>query len=347
MMSDVPVKVSDDIERMERKLSAAMGAVPRDPYAAIAALTEAIALARSSPEAAEWFVPAELLSELADEYDAAGRTDEALAAMVEAISEGYTGRPDARCRLAGIFMHAGQFASAEALWADVKSTDPDDLWLYHSAAVEYAAMRDHETALRWVTQGLKLALRLDDPDDLAGMLLDLRGDCLVALGREFDELQDRAETFVLTSAVRPSVLSNAPVSPATGIARGAVHAAARWAWFPASEYARALRLWPELTTDGGLAARGCDHVTYCHRMQARIREGAGELMVGVAIAPVRVDDYLAWCERAGEDPANARARYAAALPVEQLIAWPPGRNDACWCGSGRKYKRCCGLPGAG
>lgn len=24
------------------------------------------------------------------------------------------------------------------------------------------------------------------------------------------------------------------------------------------------------------------------------------------------------------------------------ITWPPGRNDACWCGSGRKYKRCCG-----
>jgi uncharacterized protein YecA (UPF0149 family) len=23
-------------------------------------------------------------------------------------------------------------------------------------------------------------------------------------------------------------------------------------------------------------------------------------------------------------------------------AWPPGRNDECWCGSGRKYKKCCG-----
>ncbi|GAA0972953.1 hypothetical protein GCM10009555_026980 [Acrocarpospora macrocephala] len=26
------------------------------------------------------------------------------------------------------------------------------------------------------------------------------------------------------------------------------------------------------------------------------------------------------------------------------IAWPPGRNDPCWCGSGRKYKKCCGSP---
>jgi preprotein translocase subunit SecA len=22
-----------------------------------------------------------------------------------------------------------------------------------------------------------------------------------------------------------------------------------------------------------------------------------------------------------------------------------GRNDPCWCGSGRKYKKCCGVPG--
>ncbi|TQC47004.1 hypothetical protein EEB14_22715 [Rhodococcus sp. WS4] len=22
-------------------------------------------------------------------------------------------------------------------------------------------------------------------------------------------------------------------------------------------------------------------------------------------------------------------------------AWPPGRNEACWCGSTLKYKKCC------
>ena len=26
------------------------------------------------------------------------------------------------------------------------------------------------------------------------------------------------------------------------------------------------------------------------------------------------------------------------------IPWPPGRNEPCWCGSGRKYKKCCGAP---
>ncbi|MEU3308968.1 SEC-C metal-binding domain-containing protein, partial [Nocardiopsis sp. NPDC006832] len=27
-------------------------------------------------------------------------------------------------------------------------------------------------------------------------------------------------------------------------------------------------------------------------------------------------------------------------------AWPPERNRPCWCGSGRKYKKCCGSPSA-
>ncbi|MFI2433646.1 SEC-C metal-binding domain-containing protein [Streptomyces sp. NPDC018693] len=24
--------------------------------------------------------------------------------------------------------------------------------------------------------------------------------------------------------------------------------------------------------------------------------------------------------------------------------WPPPRNGTCWCGSQRKYKKCCGSP---
>ncbi|MGO9505871.1 MAG: SEC-C metal-binding domain-containing protein, partial [Mycobacterium sp.] len=27
-----------------------------------------------------------------------------------------------------------------------------------------------------------------------------------------------------------------------------------------------------------------------------------------------------------------------------MASWPPGRNQPCWCGSGRKYKKCCAAP---
>jgi uncharacterized protein YecA (UPF0149 family) len=46
---------------------------------------------------------------------------------------------------------------------------------------------------------------------------------------------------------------------------------------------------------------------------------------------------------------QARAGYAASMNINnpgELIAWPPGRNQPCWCGSGRKYKKCCTAPGA-
>ncbi|MFL1378609.1 MULTISPECIES: SEC-C metal-binding domain-containing protein [unclassified Nocardiopsis] len=35
-----------------------------------------------------------------------------------------------------------------------------------------------------------------------------------------------------------------------------------------------------------------------------------------------------------------------ALPADspRPSPWPPGRNEPCWCGSTRKYKKCCGTP---
>jgi predicted Zn-dependent protease len=53
-----------------------------------------------------------------------------------------------------------------------------------------------------------------------------------------------------------------------------------------------------------------------------------------------VDDLLARVHDSG----RARSSYAARLLADgEAVAWPPGRNEPCWCGSGKKYKRCCGL----
>jgi hypothetical protein len=32
------------------------------------------------------------------------------------------------------------------------------------------------------------------------------------------------------------------------------------------------------------------------------------------------------------------------LPDGRRVVWPPPRNNPCWCGSGAKYKKCCGGP---
>ncbi len=61
---------------------------------------------------------------------------------------------------------------------------------------------------------------------------------------------------------------------------------------------------------------------------------------------------LLWLEEAGQAVARIRGRWQAAglsgpalLQVEQSVAAAPagpGRNDPCPCGSGKKYKKCCG-----
>ena len=70
---------------------------------------------------------------------------------------------------------------------------------------------------------------------------------------------------------------------------------------------------------------------------------------GIVIAPVRMAPFTARCTEHGHQPdsADARAEYAAHLAAQgdpSLISWPPDRNQPCWCGSGRKYKKCCAAP---
>jgi hypothetical protein len=82
-------------------------------------------------------------------------------------------------------------------------------------------------------------------------------------------------------------------------------------------------------------ARLEDHLRLLHRETGR----------HPSIAPLDVDELADWASRAGCDPdtGSARSRFAAELASSgRAIAWPPGRNDPCWCRSGRKYKHCCG-----
>lgn len=48
----------------------------------------------------------------------------------------------------------------------------------------------------------------------------------------------------------------------------------------------------------------------------------------------------------GLDPTaeQTRSAWARTLPEDRALVWPPERNRPCWCGSGRKYKKCCGSP---
>jgi len=109
-------------------------------------------------------------------------------------------------------------------------------------------------------------------------------------------------------------------------------------WFPAGEYEKAIERWDSLAEDWS----GIAHDDYSRRLDGHIkwmRRGGIHVQ---AVSLIVVDELVTWCAERAEDPEEARAQYAAErFRVGEAIAWPPGRNDPCWCGSGRKYKKCC------
>lgn len=128
-------------------------------------------------------------------------------------------------------------------------------------------------------------------------------------------------------------LAPAPGPPRSGPIAWAV------AWFAPDQHAAALERWPDLAEDLFDPAR------YARRIEEQLRTLHAALGHRPAVAPLVVDEFLGWAAEVGYDPAGADARstYAAELNrTGRAIRWPPGRNDTCWCGSSRKYKRCCG-----
>jgi SEC-C motif len=124
-----------------------------------------------------------------------------------------------------------------------------------------------------------------------------------------------------------------------------------FAWLPPGDYEQATSLWPDFANSDHVAGPDgpLPHPQYCRTMQRILVEYAQARLPGMVIAPVRVAPFTAWCAEHGHQPdsADARAEFAghlAATADPSLIAWPPGRNEPCWCGSGRKYKKCCAAP---
>jgi SEC-C motif len=244
----------------------------------------------------------------------------------------------------------------------VKAETPDDVWLYNNAGLEYGAAGDHERAVAWLTEGLKLAIATGDPERLVAQMSDLRRESLAALGRELDELEAQADEFLAQPqpskpAWRPRELPGvlaaldaaqgsalAPIAAVPATESSGSRMVLALSWFPREEFAAALEAWPQLADDWGTT----DHTEYNRRLQRHLAEMPPAH--GPAwIAPIRIDRLRSWCARTGNDPAcgSARSHYAAQLArtaPDELIAWPPARNAPCWCDSGRKYKQCCGHP---
>lgn len=90
-----------------------------------------------------------------------------------------------------------------------------------------------------------------------------------------------------------------------------------------------------------------DVASYFRRVEREWRRAARESgITRMAVLPTTVDDLLKYAREGGCDPRDQQTRldYLQDRIEEGAVAlsWPPGRNQPCWCDSGRKYKKCCG-----
>ncbi|MFD1659709.1 SEC-C domain-containing protein, partial [Streptomyces caeni] len=113
-------------------------------------------------------------------------------------------------------------------------------------------------------------------------------------------------------------------------------------YWPQEEFAALLERWPKAA-----GAYGDDHADHLRQVERTLRqqseEGATRLTVGRATL-AELETYAKTGHGSPDAPAT-RSAYAAELArAGRATDWPPPRNGPCWCGSGRKYKKCCGNP---
>lgn len=284
----------------------------------------------------------EILAEAAHAWQRAGHLDEAQRCHERSlIEEPDPHMPDARVPYAEFLIETGQdpergYALLRQLWQE-RPSEPLD----YSHAAEFHEHRGAlQEALTWCNAGLArcypqpFAPEHDDLLDDAGlfMLLDARRRVRGELEQPADELDELVEAGrgEFAESLAPQAQPDTPpLVP----------------YWPANEFDEARRRWPETLSDSGAEAPGT-HTDYRRAVQRELRasaEGQTPLVV-----PVDAEQFDTFCRQraAAGDVLTLLERYV--LMREEAgcgMPWPPERNAACWCGSQRKYKKCCGAPG--
>ncbi|MGX7671684.1 SEC-C metal-binding domain-containing protein [Plantactinospora sp. DSM 117369] len=244
----------------------------------------------------------------------AGRADEALAELT-ALRPLLDSQPDAAAYLSAALDVGGR-------------TDLAEQWL--TEAVE-TALRNRTTPAEGPAEDTTDATVTAEPtvQEASGLLffllqqrhrvrreLDLPHD-------QNDNLADRLENELFRSATTAA----AEPGPEARL------------FLPQDEFDALLSRWPELAEAVG--RNWAEHRAGVQRELVRLTD-----LGRVGLGPLRgsTEGLAGYAARTGAAPTDesARSGYAAELAERGgQLPWPPERNEACWCGSGSKYKKCC------
>jgi len=255
-----------------------------------------------------------------DAFERAGQYDEAIAALEEL---GRLTGEDQRWHIAWMHVQAGRRPQAQELWEALGRERPGDPAVPFLAGNAELEAGDPARAAERFGAALELALTAGADGATLREIAGARSEALAEAGLEPGPV-DEAARLALARAAAQGV--DTPVATP---------------FFARTEFDAAVAAFPAFAADW--EADG--HAGYAHELDQRLRAIAAGAPRHPVVVPLTVAEVQATALQVGVDGDAAQARARAAYDRAQdgrAIAWPPGRNEPCWCGSGTKYKRCCG-----
>ncbi|MBA8825368.1 hypothetical protein FHX42_002719 [Saccharopolyspora lacisalsi] len=285
----------------------------------------------------------DVLCEAGHAWAQAGELEQAERCYRLAAAEGTEPElPDPRAYYASFLIEEYDAVRGNELLDELWRSRPTVPSTYHFVAETLEENGEYQRALNWANAGLSRCYPqpftpgVDEvvDDQELDMLLTTRSRIREALDQPADTLDELGEQAhdAFGSALDSFERQN-PVSRPTAVL-----------YWPESEYERVPRRSSDSSADSESGARAhVDHRRETERVLRASAEGDTPL-----VAHGDVAEFLDFCGERERDPSTASIRndYAGWLAEHgRGISWPPERNEVCWCGSGRKYKKCCGAPG--
>ena len=282
----------------------------------------------------------EILLEAAHHWQRAGDTTRATWLLEEVRAMGGLDAEYASASLADLCFERGDEQAGWAQIAALENSGAADAGPAGLVAELLEERREYVAAQRW----FDIAISRLDADELAAMrqgehpslnagLLFGRQRCRQVLGLPADDLdrmaddEERRRLNFVQTLQRYAAVDRGPITVRVLI------------WQQEQQRIAADR-WPDL-----FSADVLDHHA---EVEKRLRGTAAlHATSGFALVTGDVDGFASYLERTGEDPAEEQTRLSysnEAYDRGQFVTWPPERNKPCWCGSHRKYKKCCGAP---
>jgi tetratricopeptide (TPR) repeat protein len=273
---------------------------------------------------------AEILLEAAEQWRQAGNDDRAVVLLTEVAGMGGEDAGHARVALADLYFRLGRDEQAHAELDTLRQNRPASPSPYHLAGELMEERGDLQEALTWFNMAVA---RLEDeemadlgPMTYAGSVVGGRRRVRTALELPPDELDESVHDH--REQIEDLFEALTPPTP-----RGET----RVLFWPRAEIPVAHETWPVLVEHADADAILADR-------EAANRELSEAGATRITMVPLTVATLAEFATRTGGDPLDESTRMACMAEVDATVSWPPERNAPCWCGSGRKYKKCCGRP---